>query len=299
MIECPPYVVYKKNVSLKKYNTFRLKSKSLHFFIPETIEGFISLLHSLNNAKEKYIILGGGSNTLFLDAIVETPIIYTGFFSRIEKCENGFLAYGGVKVNDITEYCYKNSLTGMEFLGGLPGTIGGATYMNARCYGHSISEVIKSVGVIDETGEYRHIDIKDCNYSYKKSVFQEKNYIIIDVKVALQKGIKREIKKKTNEYRKDRKRKHQYKYPSAGSVFLNDYDTNMIAGKIIDSVNMRGVKIGGAMVSPYHANFIVNYKNASGQDIYNLIKEVQKEVLNKKNINLNTEIRIIGNTDNG
>ena len=98
-----------------------------------------------------------------------------------------------------------------------------------------------------------------------------------------------------NKYLKDRNKKNQFKYPSAGSVFLNNYEKNMIAGKIIDSINMRGVKIGGAMVSPYHANFIVNYKNATGRDIFLLMKKVKEEVYNQKGIILKPEIKIISN----
>lgn len=286
-------VIYKKNFSLKKYNTFRIEAKALHFYIPETINGFADLLKYLNDNQKKYIILGGGSNMLFADEIIETPIIYSGFFSRIENYSNGVLAYSGAKVSDLIKYAYKNSFGGLEFLYGLPATVGGAAYMNARCYEHSISEFIESVGIIDENTEYTHIGIKECGYDYKKSVFQNKKYIIIDVRFKLKKQKKKLIKMEMNKYLKDRKKKNQFKYPSAGSVFLNDYKTNMIAGKVIDSINMRGFKLGGAMVSPYHANFIVNYNKASGKDILALIKKIKEEVYNQKGIILNTEVKII------
>lgn len=286
-------VIYKKNFSLKKYNTFRIEARALHFYIPETINGFADLLKYLNDNQKKYIILGGGSNMLFADEIIETPIIYSGFFSRIENYSNGVLAYSGAKVSDLIKYAYKNSFGGLEFLYGLPATVGGAAYMNARCYEHSISEFIESVGIIDENTEYTHIGIEECGYDYKKSVFQNKKYIIIDVRFKLKKQKKKLIKMEMNKYLKDRKKKNQFKYPSAGSVFLNDYKTNMIAGKVIDSINMRGLKLGGAMVSPYHANFIVNYNKASGKDILALIKKIKEEVYNQKGIILNTEVKII------
>ena len=288
-------VLHKKNISLKKYNNFRINAKALNFYIPETINGFINLLKYFNDIKKKYIILGGGSNILFVDEIVEIPIIYMGFFSRIEIYSDGILGYSGAKIIDLIKYAYKNSLSGLEFLFGLPGTVGGAAYMNARCYEHSISEFIETIGIIDENFEYNHIGIEDCDYHYKKSVFQNKNYIIIDVKFKLNKKEKKLIKPEMNKYLNDRKKKNQFKYPSAGSVFLNDYKTNMIAGKIIDSINMRGVKLGGAMVSPYHANFIVNYKNATGRDIFLLMKKVKEEVYNQKGILLKPEVKIISN----
>ena len=288
-------VLHKKNISLKKYNNFKIEAKALNFYIPENINGFINLLKYFNDIKKKYIILGGGSNILFVDKIVEIPIIYTRFFSRIEIYSDGILGYSGAKIIDLIKFAYKNSLSGLEFLFGLPGTVGGAAYMNARCYEHSISEFIETVGIIDENFEYNHIGIEYCDYHYKKSVFQNKNYIIIDVKFKLNKKDKKLIKPEMNKYLNDRKKKNQFKYPSAGSVFLNDYKTNMIAGKIIDSINMRGVKLGGAMVSPYHTNFIVNYKNATGRDIFLLMKKVKEEVYNQKGILLKPEVKIISN----
>ena len=291
-------VLSRKNVSLKKYNTFRVNAKALEFYIPETINGFIDLIKYLNDNNKRYIILGGGSNTLFLDKVIKFPIIYTGFFSRIEHTSHNILAYSGADVIDVVKYAYKNAFTGLEFLYGLPGSIGGAAYMNARCYEHSVSEFIDSVGIIDDNIEYMHIGIDECKYAYKKSIFQDKKYIILDVRFKLNKGSKKLIKPEMNKYLKDRKTKNQFKYPSAGSTFLNDYETNMIAGKVIDSVNMKGVKLGGAMVSPYHANFIVNYNNASGKDILNLMRKVREEDYNQKGILLNAEVRIVSNDEN-
>lgn len=291
-------VLYKQNCSLKKYNTFRVNAKAIHFYMPETINGFIDLIKYLNDADKRYIILGGGSNVLFLDKVIEVPIIHTGFFTRIEQTSNNILAYSGANVIDVVKYAYRNSFTGLEFLYGLPGSIGGAAYMNARCYEHSISEFVDSVGIIDDNIEYMHIKADECNYAYKKSIFQDKKYIIIDVRLKLNKGLKKIIKKDMNKYIRDRKNKNQYKYPSAGSTFLNDYETNMIAGKVIDSLNMRNTRVGGAMVSPYHANFIVNYNNATGRDIFELMKKVREEVYNKTGIKLNAEVRIIGNDEN-
>ncbi|WP_297300564.1 UDP-N-acetylmuramate dehydrogenase [uncultured Brachyspira sp.] len=291
-------VLSRENVSLKKLNTFRINAKASEFYVPETINGFIDLLKYLNDNNKRYIILGGGSNILFLDKVIEFPIIYTGFFSRVEHTSHNILAYSGASVIDVVKYAYKNSFTGLEFLYGLPGSIGGAAYMNARCYEHSVSEFIDKVGIIDDNFDYMHIGIEDCQYAYKRSIFQDKKYIILDVRFKLEKGSKKLIKPEMKKYFKDRKNKNQFKYPSAGSTFLNDYETNMIAGKVIDSINMRGVKVGGAMVSPYHANFIVNYNNATGRDILNLMRKVREEVYNQKGITLNAEVRIISNDEN-
>ncbi|MEI0565114.1 UDP-N-acetylmuramate dehydrogenase [Brachyspira pulli] len=298
MIKSLNGVLSRENVSLKKLNTFRINAKASEFYVPETINGFIDLLKYLNDNNKRYIILGGGSNILFLDKVIEFPIIYTGFFTRVEHTSHNILAYSGANVIDVVKYAYKNSFTGLEFLYGLPGSIGGAAYMNARCYEHSVSEFIDKVGIIDDNFDYMHIGIEDCQYAYKRSIFQDKKYVILDVRFKLEKGSKKLIKPEMKKYFKDRKNKNQFKYPSAGSTFLNDYETNMIAGKVIDSINMRGVKVGGAMVSPYHANFIVNYNNATGRDILNLMRKVREEVYNQKGITLNAEVRIISNDEN-
>ena len=288
-------VIHKKNFSLKKYNTFRIKAIAKDFYIPENIDGFINILKYLKQNNKDYMILGGGSNILFLDKVIEKSIIYTGFFTRIENSTKTIRAYSGANVIDVVKNAYKNSFTGLEFLYGLPGSIGGATFMNARCYKHSISEFIEKIGIIDDNLEYRTIKVYECEYDYKQSIFMKKDYIIIDVLFQLDKGNKKIIKSNMKKYIRDRKSKHQFKYPSAGSTFLNDYSTNMIAGKVIDELNLRGLRIGGAIVSPYHANFIVNYKNATGEDVYNLINKVKEEVYKKIKINIHPEVRIISN----
>ncbi len=287
-------VLYKKNVNLKKYNTYKVKAKARHFFMPKDTDSFSSLLMAFKEKNIKYTILGGGSNILFLDDVVKTPIIYTGFFSRIGVVPNGIKVYSGLSIKETVKYAYKNSFGGLEFLYGLPGTVGGASYMNAKCYGHSISDFISKIGIIDETGEYRRINNDECEYSYKKSIFQNKDYTIIDIVFALKEGSRKEIKKLMKESFNDRKKKHQYKYPSAGCVFLNDYSTNTVAGSVIESLGLKGHSIGGAVVSSHHANFIVNKGGASGDDIYNLIKYVQTKVYEETGIKLLHEVRIIG-----
>ena len=285
-------VIYKKEVSLKKYNTYALKAVSKHFFIPENIGAFSKMLSLLNENKMDYLILGGGSNILFLDDVINIPVIYTGFFTRIQKLSDKIIVYSGAKTSDVVKFACKNSMTGIEFLSGLPGSVGGATYMNARCYGFSISEYIDQVGVIDESGEYFHISNEKCNFGYKKSIFQQKKYVIIDVTFNLELGTKKIINTRAKCHKNDRKSKHQYKYPSAGCVFLNDYEANIVAGKVIDELALRGTSVGGASISPHHANFIIS-KNASGKDIYQLINNVRDKVLAEKNIKLCPEIRIV------
>ncbi len=287
-------ILYRQNVCLKKYNTFRIKSVARHFYLIKSVDALIELKAHFEKHNIDYLILGNGSNVLFANYYINKPIIYTGLLNNIQiDCKN-IVAQSGVYLPKLIALAYHNSITGLEFLSSLPASVGGATYMNARCYGSEMSQIIESVGIIDDKNEYRQIDISQCLFAYKRSVFQDNKYIIVDVKFKLAKAeVKSELKQKMLAHKYDRIKKRQFVYPSAGCVFLNDYNTNMIAGKVIDEANMRGVSIGGAMVLNTHANFIVNYNHASGSDVLKLIDKVAKKVLDKSNIELQNEVRII------
>ncbi len=287
-------IIYRQNVCLKKYNTFRIKSVAEHFYLIKSVDALIELKAYFENNNIDYLVLGHGSNVLFANRYIQKPIIYTGLLNNIQIEGESIVAQSGVYLPKLIALSHHNSLTGLEFLSSLPASVGGATYMNARCYGSEMSQIIESVGIIDDKNEYRQIDISECLFAYKRSIFQDNKYIIVDVKFKLSKSKdKTELKQKMLSHKYDRIRKRQFVYPSAGCVFLNDYNTNMIAGKVIDEANMRGTRSGGAMVLNTHANFIVNYNHASGADVLSLIDKVRQKVLVKSNIELKNEVRII------
>ena len=293
-------IFYRQNVALKKYNTFLIKSIARHFYIVNTINALAILKKYFDDNGIEYIVLGCGSNILFVNKYINKNIIYTGLLDSIKISGNTIVAQSGAHINKLVEAAYQNALTGIEFLSYLPASIGGAVYMNARCYGSEMSNIIQSVGIIDGDNNYTEIDNKGCLFEYKKSVFQNNKYIIVNATFNLKKidmpnikNAKAIIKEKMISYKNDRIKKKQFSYPSAGSIFLNDYNTNMIAGKVIDASHMRGTKLGGAMVLPTHANFIVNYKNANGSDVYSLIKKIEKKVFDTTSIRLKNEVHII------
>ncbi len=289
-------IIYRQNVCLKKYNTFRIKSVARHFYLIKSVDALIELKAYFEKRNIDYLMLGNGSNVLFANRYINKPIIYTGLLNNIQIDGESITAQSGVYLPKLIALAYHNSLTGLEFLSSLPASVGGATYMNARCYGSEMSQIIESVGIVDEKNEYRQIDISECLFAYKRSVFQDKKYIIVDVRFKLAKVAaisKTESKQKMLAHKYDRIKKRQFTYPSAGCVFLNDYNTNMIAGKVIDQANMLGTKSGGAMVLNTHANFIVNYNHASGADVLSLIDKIAQKVLANSNIELQNEVRII------
>jgi UDP-N-acetylmuramate dehydrogenase len=188
----------------------------------------------------------------------------------------------------------ENSLTGFEFAGGLPGSIGGAAYMNARCYGSEMSKVVKSINYIDNDLNESTISIEEINYTYKNSIFMKNpEWYIISVELELTAGDQAEIKELTEKNFEDRKSKGQFDYPSAGCVFKNNYDVGIPSGQLIDELSLKGSKVGGAQVYENHANFIINKSNAKGSDVITLLKMIEKEVYSQRGIRLEREIQVL------
>jgi UDP-N-acetylmuramate dehydrogenase len=182
----------------------------------------------------------------------------------------------------------------LEFSGGLPGSIGGACYMNARSYNGEFADVVKEATVVDEFGTASVVDKTFLNYSYKYSALMDLNYFIYDVKLELKKGDPSVIKEIYLKNFNDRKSKGQFDYPSAGCVFKNNYQIGVSSGKIIEEAGLKGRVVGGAKVSEKHANFLINNGDAKAADVMKLIKFIEDEVLEKKGVKLERELRIIG-----
>lgn len=200
----------------------------------------------------------------------------------------------GVTIKDAVKFATKQGLSGLEFAGGLPGTIGGAAFMNARCYGGEFSQIIKEVSIVDGALQYKVLSGADLDYGYKHSIFMEHpEYCIVDVVVSLMPAPKKAIREQTKKNYIDREKKGQFAYPSAGCVFKNDYIAGIPAGKLIDGAGLKGFSSGGAQIYEKHANFIINRKNAKAIDIKRIINEVQKQVKEKNGIDLELELQVI------
>ena len=201
-------------------------------------------------------------------------------------------AEAGVLLPVLTTKTIDKGLTGLEFAAGIPGTVGGAIYGNAGAYNSCILDYVSSVTVIDENYELKVLEHEDIKYGYRTSIFkEEKKYIIVGAKFYLKEGDKA-ISRETIATRQERRVETQpLEYPSAGSVFRNPEGD--FAGRLIESCNLKGYKIGGAEVSEKHANFVINKDNATGKDIHDLIKYIQKEVYDKTNVDLEIEQEFI------
>lgn len=281
----------KYDESLSKYTTYKVGGTAKVVVFPKDIFCLKELIRLIKQNKIKYKVIGNGSNLLFSSKVFDGVIIILSNLNKViinnEQliCESGAsLIYAAMKASN-------NGLSGLEFSTGIPGTVGGAVYMNAGAYGSDIQSVINSIKVLNENLEIITLTNDMLDFSYRKSLLQDKDYICLEATFNLKRSDKEVIVNKIQEYRNKRKNSQPLEYPSAGSVFRNP--PNNFAGKLIEEIGLKGKSIGGAEVSTKHANFIINKENATAEDIYNLIKLVHKEVLEKYNIDLKEEQEFI------
>ena len=294
--------VIKFEEPLRNYTTFKVGGKARVFAEPENAESLQFLLAELSREKVPSFILGGGSNLVPKDEDLECFVISTKKLCNISY-ENGMIFAGaGASIKSITEFCVENSLSGLENFGGLPGSVGGACYMNARCYETSFSDVLISAKYLDfehdEKTGYSIPVVKDYffdidDWDYKKSPFQNTKRVILQVALRVKPGNQVEIKEKSEHFVKDREEKGHFKFPSAGSVFKNNRDFGKPSGKIIDECGLRGNAVGDAQIAPWHGNFIINRENASATDIRTLVENTKKTVAEKTGFNLECEILFV------
>lgn len=279
---------YEENVNLSKHTTYRVGGIAKLFVYPKSREKLIILLRELKDKKIKYKVLGNGSNTLFSDKEYDGVIIKLDALNRVRYFRNIVKAEAGVNLIKLSIQTIKRGLAGLEFATGIPGTVGGAIFMNAGAYKSDMGYITKSVEVLTPNLEIITMTNKELDFHYRASFLQKhKGYICLSASFQLRKNDKNLLEEIVEDRRKRRVESQPLEYPSAGSVFRNP--ENMFAGKLIEDLGYKGYTIGGAKVSEKHANFIINYKNATGEDIKNLIELLKKEVKEKYNVELKCE----------
>lgn len=284
---------------MSEHTTFKVGGKADVFFEPSTIEELKTLIEFLETNSQPFFVFGGGSNLVVSDDGIEGAVICTRKMNGISLIKNDESLYlkcaAGSLIDEISEFCEKNSISGLETFSGLPGTIGGAVFMNARCYEHSISDVLKSAVYFDEDSKtIKTYEFNEADWAYKKSPFQNKKAVILEAELKCAAGEKEQIKALNSHYVDDRKGKGHFKFPSAGSVFKNNHDFGSPSGKIIDQAGLRGLSIGGAQIAPWHGNFIINTGNATAKDIHNLVEHIIEEVKKQTGFVLEPEIIFTG-----
>lgn len=284
---------FKTNFEMKSITSFKIGGKAKIFIEPSNLEHFIKVYHLLSDLKIPYVVLGNCTNVLISDKGFEGAVIKIGNeFSNFEIHDNLIIARSGALLNKIISVACKNNLQGMEEGFGIPGTIGGAVYMNASAYSFEMAGVVKSVlAMVD--GKIKEFSNAECEFGYRKSVFQKlTNVIILEVEFDLKKVVNVNLFEIALATMKKRRESQPLNTFNAGSIFKKV--GNESAGKIIDELGLKSFSCGGAKISEKHANFIENYNNATFNDVMVLIDFIKKYVKVNKDINLETEIKVIG-----
>ncbi|MBR1673522.1 MAG: UDP-N-acetylmuramate dehydrogenase [Eubacterium sp.] len=281
-----------KDELLSKYTTFRTGGPAKRLVQPETAAELAELVKSLKENNEEYIVIGNGSNLLISDKGYNGMVIFIGEkLGEIKVQGSTIYAGAGAMLSAVARAARDNSLAGFEFASGIPGSVGGAVFMNAGAYGGEICQVTEYVDVLMD-GELKRLDASEMQFSYRHSVAMEKEMIILGLCIKLQSGNRDEITEKMSELNKKRVEKQPLEYPSAGSTFKRP--EGYFAGKLIQDSGLAGYRVGGAMVSPKHCGFVINYENATADDIYRLMQDVTRIVEEKFGVTLEPEVRLIG-----
>ena len=310
-LESPCEADIRYNEPMAAHTTFRAGGPADCWLRP-CGEGFPAFVAALKRAAGRegipVFMLGGGANLVAADRGVRGIVLDTGGWTGVQAEEQGRLVFrSGTSLDDAAEMAAAAGLSGLEFLAGIPGSIGGAVWMNARCYGREIADVLIETEILDgpdfapvpESGPAGglplvRLPLERSSFGYKKSPFQNRDCIILSAAFALAQGDESEIRATMGTCRRDRTAKGHYRYPSAGSVFKNNRDFGKPAGQIIDELGLRGLCRGGAQVAPYHGNIVVNTGGASASDIRALVDEVAARVKAAAGFALECEILFVG-----
>lgn len=283
----------KYDEKLKNHTTFGIGGKCIALIEPNCIENIIEIINICRQNDLKYFVMGNGSNLLVSDNGYNGIIIkLKKEFSKIDVKENKIVSESGAKLSEIFKVAFENSLTGFEFASGIPGTIGGAIYMNAGAYGSEMKNVIESVEVLDlDTFQILNLNLEDLKFGYRKSIIQEKNFIVTKVVIKLNYGDKEKIKTIFDDLNYKRTSKQPLEYRSAGSTFKRP--EGYFAAKLIEDAGLKGFSVNDAQISTKHAGFVINKKNATCEDVLNLVNHVKNIVFKKFNIKLEMEIKVL------
>ncbi|HAL62814.1 MAG: UDP-N-acetylmuramate dehydrogenase [Firmicutes bacterium] len=280
-----------KNEPMKNHTSFKIGGIADEFCAPSSIEEIVECIKYAKKKNIPYFVIGNGSNILVSDKGIRGLVIkISGEFSRYEICGDIIKAQSGVLLSVLAKAAQKDSLSGMEFASGIPGTLGGAVYMNAGAYGGEMSDIVKSVTYL-ENGEIKKIE-NGFDFGYRKSLFAKIGAVVLEAELQLKKGNTDEIKAKMEDYKVRRTEKQPLNFPSAGSVFKRP--EGHFAGGLIEDAGLKGFETGGAKVSEKHAGFIINTGDATASDVLKLIKHIQKTVKEKYGVELETEVKLMG-----
>lgn len=277
---------------MKNHTSFKVGGPADVLVYPTNYDMITQVIKLCKESNVNYFILGNGSNLLVKDGGIRGVVIKFAKLNKITIDGDKIIAESGAKLNDVSAAALNSSLTGFEFASGIPGSIGGATTMNAGAYDGEMSKVLHSALVIDNKGEVRNLSKEELELSYRMSAILKYGYIVLQVTLKLTPGDKNKIKARIDELTQKRTDKQPLEYASAGSTFKRP--EGYFASKLIQDAGLKGVYVGAAEVSEKHSGFLINKGGASAKDVLELISLVQTKVQEKFGVELHTEVRIIG-----
>ena len=281
------------NEPMKNHTTFKIGGPAQYYVTPESvtqIQEVVSLCRDMNIPLH---VIGNGSNILVGDDGVDGVVLALfNTFSDYEIKDNVITAQAGMSLIKLAVIALREGLTGLEFASGIPGSVGGAVYMNAGAYDGQMKDVVTSVTVLDEAGNIRILGRDELDMGYRTSAVAKHNMIVLQVVIELKYGDKEQIKARMNQLSELRKQKQPLEYPSAGSTFKRP--EGYFAGKLIADAGLKGYGIGGAAVSEKHAGFVVNIGGATAKDVVELTDYIKKRIMEQFGVTLELEIKRIG-----
>jgi len=281
------------NEPLSKHTTFKIGGPADYLVFPSSIDEIAEVMIIAKEYEIPVSILGNGSNILVLDKGIKGLVLKFGSdMSYIRHSEATVIIGAGAMLADVCIYAAKHGLGGMEFAIGIPGSIGGAVFMNAGAYSGEMCQVVSAAIGVCADGTVKRFTVPEISFGYRHSIFQDNHCIICEVELNLIRQEKPTIEQKMYEYQVRRETKQPLEMPSAGSTFKRP--PGHFAGTLIEQAGLKGLTVGGAQVSMKHAGFVVNAGGATSQDVLILIKEVQRRVYEHSGVMLQPEVRIVG-----
>ena len=293
LVEKFPGINIKIDELMKKHTSFQIGGPADILILPKNKDELKAVLVECSKDNITPYIIGNGTNLLVMDNGVRGVIIKIGNnFNNIEVCGNVIVAHAGVALVTLSYLAMERGLTGLEFAGGIPGSVGGAVYMNAGAYGGEMRDVVTSAEVMNFNGDEVILDNSELQFGYRKSLLQNGNLIATKIKIQLKEGNYEEIRKRMDELNHIRKKKQPLVLPSAGSTFKRP--DGYYAGELIEKAGLKGFRVRDAQVSELHAGFIVNLGEATAKDVIELINCIKKKIKEQYNVELVPEVKILG-----
>lgn len=286
-------IPYKENELLALHTTMRVGGPARIFCVPAGSAQLIRCLESCRECGVQYYLLGNGSNTLFADTGFPDAVVYIGeSLGTIQVEDNQIIAGAGASLSKVCLAALQAELSGLEFAYGIPGSVGGAVYMNAGAYGGEMKDVLAEVYYLNEAGDMCTRPLEELALGYRTSVFMSENSCIVGARFELYPGKATAIKETMDDLMERRRSKQPLEWPSAGSTFKRP--VGAFAGALIEQCGLRGYSVGGASISEKHCGFVINKGNATCADVIELTRQVHDIVLEKTGFVLEREIRVVG-----